>query len=134
MKKLINEFKEFALNGNMFDMAIGVIMGSAVKGVVTSIVENLITPFITAFTGGGTTTFANNVFVLNGAEIKYGLFISTFVDFLITAFIIFMMVKVLNKVRILNKNEEVKEEVKEPEISSTDKLLMEILEELKKEK
>ena len=77
--------------------------------------------------------FSAYVWLVNNVEIKYGAFISGLINFLITAVVIFMMVKFVNKLRTINeKKEEVVEEApKEPEISSTDKLLMEILEELK---
>ena len=135
MKKIIQEFKEFALKGNMFDMAVGMIIGSAFTGLVKSVVEYLINPLIAVFTGG-TTDFSGYVFTINGVDILYGSFISTLINFLITAIVIFMMVKFVNKLRSIGeKKEEVVEEApKEPEISSTDKLLMEILEELKKNK
>ena len=134
MKKFINEFKEFALKGSMFDMAIGVIMGSAVSKVVSSIVTDLITPLISLVTGG-TAALSEMVFTINGVNFNYGLFLNNVIDFVIIALIIFLMVKGLNKVRTLalaKKKEE--EKPVEPEISSTDKLLMEILEELRKQK
>lgn len=134
MKKFMNEFKEFALKGNMFDMAIGVIMGAAVSKVVSSIVSDLVTPLITLISGG-TTALTDKMWVVNGAEFKYGLFLSNVIDFFMTALIIFLMVKGINKVRnlsLLKKQEEEKAAPK-PEISSTDKLLTEILEELKKQ-
>ena len=132
MKKIIQEFKDFALKGNMFDMAIGMIIGSAFTGLVKSVVEFLINPLIAVCTGG-TTDFSGYVWTINGVDILYGSFISTLINFLITAIVIFMMVKFVNEMRALGeKNEEAVEEVPaEPEISSTDKLLMEILEELK---
>ena len=130
MKKFLNEFKEFALKGSMFDMAIGVIMGGAVSKVVSSIVSDLVTPLITLISGGET-ALTEKMWVVNGAEFKYGLFLNNVVDFLLTALIIFMMVKMINKVRTLSKKQEEEKPAPAPEISSTDKLLMEILEELK---
>ena len=133
MKKIIQEFKDFALKGNMFDMAIGMIIGSAFTGLVKSVVEYLINPLIAVFTGG-TTDFSGYVWTINGVDILYGSFISTLINFFITAIVIFMMVKFVNKMRSIGEKneEEIVEEVPvEPEISSTDKLLMEILEELK---
>ncbi len=133
MKKFIQEFKDFAIKGNMFDMAIGMIIGSAFTGLVKSFVDFLINPLIAVCTGG-TTDFSAYVWVVNEVEIKYGSFISGLINFLITAVVIFMMVKFVNKLRTINEKKEevvVEEAPKEPEISSTDKLLMEILEELK---
>lgn len=133
MKKFLNEFKEFAIKGNMFDMAIGMIIGSAFTGLVKSFVDTLVNPFIAIFTGG-TTDFSSYVLTVKGVDILYGQFITGVINFLITAFVVFLLVKMMNKVRDLGKKEEpvVEETPKEPEISSTDKLLMEILEELKK--
>ena len=133
MKKFIQEFKDFAIKGNMFDMAIGMIIGSAFTGLVKAFVDNLVNPFIAVFTGGSM-DFTAYVWVVNNVEIKYGAFISGLINFLITAIVIFLMVKFVNKLRNINEKKEepvVEEAPKEPEISSTDKLLMEILEELK---
>lgn len=134
MKKILNEFKEFAIKGNMFDMAIGMIIGSAFTGLVKSLVDTLINPLIAIVTGG-TTDFSGYVFTINGVDVLYGQFITGLINFFITAFVVFLMVKMMNKLRNLGKKEEpvVEEAPAEPEISSTDKLLMEILEELKKD-
>lgn len=133
MKKFVSEFREFALKGSMFDMAIGVIMGGAVSKVVTSLVTNVFTPLIALLTGGGM-NFDDKLFTINSVEFTYGVFITDVIDFLMTAFIIFIMVKGLNKLRKLNAKPEEETAPAEPEISSTDKLLQEILEELKKQK
>ena len=130
MKKVINDFKEFALRGNMFDMAVGMIIGSAFTGLVKSVVDCLINPIISVFTGG-TVDFSSYVWTINGVDILYGSFISNLINFLITAVVIFMMVKMINQLRNLNKKEEVVEEEKKPEISTTDQLLTQILEEMK---
>lgn len=134
MKKFLNEFKEFAIKGNMVDMAIGMIIGSAFTGLVKSLVDTIINPFIAIFTGG-TTDFSSYVLTINGVDVLYGSFITGVINFLITAFVVFLLVKMMNKLRDLGKKEEpvVEEVPAEPEISSTDKLLMEILEELKKD-
>lgn len=134
MKKILNEFKEFAIKGNMFDMAIGMIIGSAFTGLVKSLVDTLINPLIAIVTGG-TTDFSGYVFTVNGVDVLYGQFITGLINFFITAFVVFLMVKMMNKLRDLGNKEEVvvEEAPAEPEISSTDKLLMEILEELKKD-
>lgn len=133
MKKFVKEFKEFALKGSMFDTAIGVIMGAAVSKVVTSIVTNLFTPLITLLTGGGM-NMEDKVFVINEVEFTYGVFVNAAFDFFMTALIIFLMMKGLNKIRKLSAKPEPEPTPVEPELSSTDKLLQEILEELKKQK
>ena len=133
MKKFLKEFKEFAVKGNMFDMAIGVIMGGAVTKVITSIVTDLMNPLIGLVVGKGA-NLADLKFTVNGVDFTYGVFLNNLLDFLLIALMIFLMVKGINKMRNLKKDEEVKEVPIEPEISSTDKLLTEILEELKKQK
>lgn len=133
MKKFLKEFKEFAVKGNMFDMAIGVIMGGAVTKVITSIVTDLMNPLIGLVVGKGA-NLADLKFTVNGVDFTYGVFLNNLLDFLLIALMIFLMVKGINKMRNLKKGEEVKEAPIEPEISSTDKLLTEILEELKKQK
>lgn len=133
MKKFLKEFKEFAVKGNMFDMAIGVIMGGAVTKVITSIVTDLMNPLIGLVVGKGA-NLADLKFTVNGVDFTYGVFLNNLLDFLLIALMIFLMVKGINKMRNLKKAEEVKEAPIEPEISSTDKLLTEILEELKKQK
>lgn len=135
MKKIINEFKEFAIKGNMFDMAVGMIIGSAFTGLVKSIVETLINPLISIVTGN-TVDFSEHVLTINGVNILYGQFVTGLINFFITAFVVFLLVKMMNNIRNLGKKEEpvAEKTPKEPEISSTDKLLMEILEEIKKQK
>ena len=116
----------------MLDLAIGMIIGSGFTGLVNSLVNSIINPLI-AIMLGGKTDFSGYVYTVNGVEVLYGQFITGVINFLITAFVVFLLVKVINKLRNLGKKEEIVEEVPaEPEISSTDKLLMEILEELKK--
>ena len=98
---MLKEFKEFALKGNMMDLAVGVIMGAAFKDVVTALVDNIIMPIVNIFTGD--IKFAD--WKIPNTNITYGLFISALINFLIMAFIIFLMVKGMNKLR--RKNEEV---------------------------
>ncbi len=98
---MLKEFKEFALKGNMMDLAVGVIIGAAFKDVVTSLVDNVIMPFVAMFTG----SINFDKWVIPGTAIKYGTFISAVINFIIMAFIIFLMVKAMNKLR--KKDEEV---------------------------
>ena len=104
MKKFIKEFKEFINRGNVLDMAIGVIIGAAFKDIVTSLVDNIISPVIGLFGGKN---FDEYQFVIGEAAIKYGAFITTVINFLIMALVIFMMVKVMNGI---SKKFEKKEE------------------------
>ena len=103
MKKFLEEFKKFALKGNVMDLAVGVIIGGAFQAIVTSLVGDIISPVIGIF---ASTDFSNLVLTVNGAEIKYGAFITAIINFIIMALIIFCMVKGLNKLVSIGKKEE----------------------------
>lgn len=124
MKAFLKEFKEFIAKGNVLDMAVGVVVGSAFTAIVTSVVENLLTPIIGLFIPD--TTFAN--WAPGGFGI--GAVINAIITFLITAFVVFVIVKAVNK---LKKPKE-EESAADPEPSEEVVLLREILEELKKNK
>ena len=98
---MFKEFKEFATRGNIIDMAIGVVIGGAFQKIVTSLVEDIIMPFVSILTGN--VDFSDMVFTIGEASIKYGNFITAIVNFLIIAFSIFLAVKYINK---LNKKME----------------------------
>ena len=98
---MLKEFKEFALKGNIIDMAVGVVIGGAFQKIVNSLVNDIIMPAISVLTGN--VDFSDMVFTVGNASIKYGNFITTIVDFLIIAFSIFLAVKYINK---LNKLKE----------------------------
>ena len=95
---MLKEFKEFALKGNMLDLAIGVVIGGAFQQIVTSLVEDIIMPAISMVTGK--VDFSDMVFKVGDASIRYGAFITAVVNFLIIAFTIFIVVRYINK---LNK-------------------------------
>lgn len=134
MKKFFNEFKEFAVKGNMIDLAVGLVVGTAFTGVVKSIVDDLIMPAF-AFIFGKSDFSQLVAFAQYGEDgsliggIKYGMFIQNFVNFLIIAFCMFLVVKAINSLK-RKKVEEVKEE--EPAKPTEAELLEEILAELKK--
>lgn len=92
---MLKEFKEFALKGNIMDMAIGVIIGGAFQKIVTSLVNDIIMPAIAVFTGK--VDFSDLVITVGSSSIKYGNFITTIVDFLIIAFSIFIAIRTINK-------------------------------------
>ncbi|PNR97161.1 large-conductance mechanosensitive channel protein MscL [Petrotoga sp. 9PWA.NaAc.5.4] len=92
-----SEFKKFAVKGNVIDLAVGVIIGSAFSKIVTSLVNDILMPFIGLLIGG--INFASLEFRIGEATIKYGNFIQTVVDFLIVAFSIFIFVRFINKIR-----------------------------------
>lgn len=100
MKKFFGEFKEFIMRGNVMDLAVGVIIGGAFSAIVTSLTDDIISPILGIFGG---MDFSNLVANVNGAEIRYGAFITAIINFLIMAFIIFLMVKGINKVMSLGK-------------------------------
>ncbi len=127
----IKEFKEFAMKGNVMDMAVGVIIGGAFGKIVSSLVDDILMPAIGMLTGNVDFT---KLFVKigegeNAAVLKYGTFIQNTVDFLIIAFCIFLMLKGINK---LTKKKEAEPEP-EPEPSAEEKLLTEIRDLLKKD-
>lgn len=125
MKKLFNEFKAFAFKGNVFDLAVGVVIGGAFGKIVTSLVNDIITPLIgTIFSG---TDFTYLKIVLRGDNaIMIGNFIQTFIDFLIIAISIFAFISIINKFK--KKEEPAPEPPKGP---STEELLAEIRDLLK---
>ena len=94
MNKFFTEFKEFVSRGNVMDMAVGVIIGGAFTGIVTSLTDNIINPLITFLTGGGTEISG---LVVPGTKIDFGAFISSVINFLIVALIVFILVKSVNR-------------------------------------
>ena len=126
-KGFLAEFKAFILRGNVMDMAIGVIIGGAFQGIVTALTEDFINPLINGIGGaevGGTFK------IYGGQVIKYGDFITAVINFIIMAFILFLLLKFVNKVLAVGKKEEKKEPVKTDEAI----LLEEIRDLLKKSK
>ena len=102
MKKFLAEFKEFAIRGNVIDMAVGVVIGGAFKGIVDSLVKDIITPFIGLFANQD---LSDKVFMIGDVAIKYGSFISSIINFALMAFVIFTIIKMLNKVKDYGKKE-----------------------------
>lgn len=93
---MLNEFKQFIARGNVLDLAVGVIIGGAFTSIVTSLTNNLINPLIGIFLGK--IDLSSLVLKIGGANFKYGLFINSIINFLIIAFVVFLMVKGINKV------------------------------------
>ena len=122
----IKEFKEFAVKGNVMDMAVGVIIGAAFGKIVTSLVNDILMPIIGMLTGG--IDFTDLKATIGDANITYGQFVQSVIDFLIVAFCIFLMLKGINK---LNRK---KQEPAAPEASkgpTQEELLAEIRDLLK---
>lgn len=133
MKKIIEEFKKFISRGNVLDLAIGVIVGSAFTGIVNSLVNNILTPIIGLVLGG--VNFSGLSITIGESSIMYGAFIQSVIDFLITAFCIFIIVKFVNKLTSIRKGKEVKkEEEKKPTKPADIELLEEIRDILKDNK
>ena len=144
MKKFLNEFKAFAMRGNVIDLAVGVVIGGAFGKITTSIVNDIIMPFISMITGG--IDFSEWKWVLkeavldaDGVEkaaevaVKYGNTIAIILDFIIIAFAIFCMVKAINSMH-KKKEEAPKAPPAPPEPSAEEKLLTEIRDLLKEQK
>ena len=123
---MMKEFKEFAMKGNVMDLAIGVIIGAAFGKIVASLVDNILMPIIGILLQG--VNFATLAFKVGEAEIKYGLFIGAIIDFIIIAFVLFMIIKVVNNMR----KKEAAVPAAPPAPTSEEKLLMEIRDLLKK--
>ena len=128
MKSFLDEFKAFALRGNLMDMAVGVVVGGAFSAIANSLVADIIMPIISVLTGG--VDFASLAIPLGegeeAAKIAYGLFLQNIVVFIITAFAVFLVIKAMNK---LHKKEEPAPEA--PKGPTQEELLAGILAELK---
>ena len=126
---MLKEFKEFISKGNVLDLAVGVVMGSAFSGIVTSLVNDIIMPFVGLLIGG--IDFSGMKATVGEASIAYGNFIQNIVNFLIIAMSIFVFIKFINR---LSKKVKKEEEAKETEekVDPQTKLLEEIRDELKK--
>lgn len=94
---MLKEFKEFIVRGNVLDMAVGVIIGGAFGKIVGSLVNDILMPLIGLLMGG--VNFSELAITVGAAQVKWGLFTQTIIDFLIIAFIIFLIVKSANKVK-----------------------------------
>ena len=127
MKKFLDEFKAFAMRGNVIDLAVGVIIGGAFGKITTSLINDIIMPILGIFTSS--ISFADLSFTINGAVITYGNFIQAILNFLIMAFVVFCMVKAINKLH--RKQEEPAAPPAPPEPSNEEKLLAEIRDLLK---
>lgn len=101
MKSLLAEFKEFINRGNVIDMAVGIIIGAAFTAIVTSLTDDIINPLIKLITGGNGTDVAGLTIPVAGTEngIDFGAFISAIINFLIVAWVVFMIVKAFNKMK-----------------------------------
>lgn len=122
------EFKEFAMRGSVIDLAVGVVIGGAFNGIVKSLVDDIITPAVLtpALKAANLADLAQ--LVIPGTAIKYGNFISQIISFIIVAFVLFMIIKGVNRM----KKKEAEAPAMPPEPTATEKLLTEIRDALKK--
>ena len=120
----VKEFKSFAIKGNMIELAVAVVLGAAFSAIISSLVDDVITPFLLqpALKAANITNLSS----LTWGVVKYGNFIAAVIKFLIVAFVLFWVVKAYNKIKK-------KDEVAASGPSSTDMLLMEIRDALKKQ-
>jgi large conductance mechanosensitive channel len=136
---MLNEFKNFIARGNVMDMAVGIIIGAAFTAIVTSLVTDIINPFIGLFTGG--IDFGSHYINLSGQEfeslaaaqaagaatVNYGLFLNAVIQFLIVAFVVFMLVRTINKI----KDAAIKKEAEEAASPSTPPADIQLLSEIR---
>lgn len=150
MKKIVKEFKEFISRGNVMDMAVGVIIATAFGKITTSLVNDVVMPAIGYFLGGTDLTQLNIVLqpevldeagevVTAAVTIGIGTFLSTIIDFILVALVVFIVIKVMNSAKtkmeaLRKKGEEAAAEAAPPEPSAEEKLLMEIRDLLKEQK
>ena len=143
MKKFFNEFKEFAVRGNVMDMAVGVVIGTAFGKITTSLVNDVFMPLIGLLVGGIDLGQLNIVLkpevvdetgavVTAAVTLGLGAFLSTVIDFILMAFVIFLMVKAINRLHKLGKKHEEEEPEEEPAPTS-EELLTEIRDLLKEQ-
>ncbi len=127
------EFKKFIARGNVMDLAVGVIVGTAFTSIVTSLSNNILLPLIGVVIGGFNFKELSVSFTAwgNPVELNYGLFIQSTVDFIITAFCVFVIVKLINN--FFNKKEEKKEEPPKPPVKPEEVKLLEEIRDLLKE-
>jgi len=139
MKKLLQEFRDFAMKGNVIDLAVAVVIGGAFGKIVSSLVADIITPLISLLSAGGslaewTITLRKASETAAAVTLNAGLFLQNIVDFLIIAGSIFLVIKLANKFKEpFKKKEEVLEEEKTAPLTKDQELLVEIRDLLKKE-
>lgn len=130
MKKFLQEFKTFAMRGNVMDLAVGVIVGGAFSSITNSLINDIIMPIVGIFVSQA--SFADLTLSIGGAVITYGNFIQAVLNFVILAFVVFCMVKAVNRVAHTQKKEEAPPAPPAP--SHEEKLLTEIRDLLKERK
>lgn len=124
--KIVDEFKMFIARGNVLDLAVGVIIGGAFQSLVKSLTDNLISPILGCFSE---VDFNSYTLTIGNLSLKYGAFLTDVINFIIMAFVVFLIVKIMNK--LFTKKEEPKKE--EPKVVAPDIKLLEEIRDLLKE-
>lgn len=128
MKKFLSEFKAFAMKGNVIDLAVAVVIGAAFGRITTSLVNNIIMPLFGGLMGG--IDFTDRSVMVRESEVTYGVFIQSIIEFIIIAFAVFLVIKLINS---MHKKQEAKAKEEKPKGPSEEvKLLTEIRDSLKK--
>lgn len=140
MKKFIEEFKTFALKGNVMSMAVGVIIGGAFQAIVTALTNSFINPLIALITGGvekdpetGALKYIGGYFEINGVKFDYGAFLSAVINFIIMALILFLLVKGMNSLMGLGQKKKKAEEKPAPPAPTKEEVLLTEIRDLLKE-
>ncbi|MDI9546578.1 MAG: large-conductance mechanosensitive channel protein MscL [Chloroflexota bacterium] len=127
---MLKEFRDFISRGNVLDLAVAVVMGTAFTAIVNSLVNDVIMPIIGMIIGG--VDFTSLSITIGEAQILYGSFIQAVINFLLIAFVVFLLVKAINEAQRRMAGPKVEEKAAPPEPSAEEKLLMEIRDLLKK--
>ena len=135
MKKFLEEFKKFALKGNVLDLAIGVIIGASFQNIVTALTSSFINPLIAVITGGvdGEGVTIGGQFAVKGVVFDYGAFLTAVINFVIMAFVLFCLMKAVNKLMSVGKAPEEPAPAPEPVKSDETKALEQIIDLLKEQ-
>ena len=129
MKKFLQEFKDFAMRGNVMDLAVGVIIGGAFSAITTSLIDDVINPILGMFAGDGTALVESLAFSLpGGGELMLGSFLNAVLNFIVMAFVVFCLIKGINK---LSRKKKETPPPSPPAPSNEEKLLTEIRDLLK---
>jgi len=130
---VLKEFRDFIARGNVMDMAVGIIIGAAFTAIVTSLVDDLVNPLIGLFTGG--IDFSAHMVQVgegeNAAAFRYGSFINAVIKFLIVAWVVFLLVKIVNRISQATARQGKGPEAEQPDAPSSEQLLTEIRDLLK---
>ncbi len=127
--KFFGEFKKFVLRGNVMDLAVGVLIGTAFQGIVKSFTDNLISPILGSFTE---VDFSSYVLHVGNLHLTYGAFLTDVINFVIMAFVVFLMIKSMNALENLGKKKQEEEKEMEKPVKSEEVILLEEIRDLLK--